>query len=218
MNYVMAFIEKTDYDTVMQICSELGLPMALSWSARGTALQSMRDLLGIENTKKRVICAFASTEKTAEFIDQLKRRIYIGVPGHGLVAAIPVKSIGGGKMAEKLKGDAESVKYKPQINYDFEVIMAVANAGRTDMVMNAARSAGAAGGTVVHAGGTGAKGESRFMNISITGEREVIIIVTQAEKKAGIMRAILEKAGPGTDAGAVVFSLPVSDVAGFGLK
>ena len=31
------------------------------------------------------------------------------------------------------------------------------------------------------------------------------------------MRAILEKAGPNTEAGTIVFSLPTSEVAGFGL-
>ena len=31
------------------------------------------------------------------------------------------------------------------------------------------------------------------------------------------MRAILEKAGPNTGAGTIVFSLPTSEVAGFGL-
>ena len=31
------------------------------------------------------------------------------------------------------------------------------------------------------------------------------------------MRAIIENAGPGTAAGAIVFSLPVSEAAGFGM-
>lgn len=31
------------------------------------------------------------------------------------------------------------------------------------------------------------------------------------------MRSILEKAGPNTDAEAIVFSLPTSEVAGFGM-
>ena len=36
-------------------------------------------------------------------------------------------------------------------------------------------------------------------------------------EKAEIMRSILRKAGPDSDAGAIVFSLPASAVAGFGL-
>ena len=84
-------------------------------------------------------------------------------------------------------------------------------------MMNAARAAGARGGTVLHGKGTGAKGAPKFYNISIAAEKEVILIVSAAGQKAEIMRSILRKAGPDSDAGAIVFSLPASAVAGFGL-
>jgi len=43
------------------------------------------------------------------------------------------------------------------------------------------------------------------------------MIVARASEKAAIMKSIIDKAGTQTDAGAVVMSLPVSAVAGFGL-
>ena len=45
----------------------------------------------------------------------------------------------------------------------------------------------------------------------------MILIVSRAEQKAEIMKAILGKAGPDTAAAAIVFSLPVTEVAGFGM-
>ena len=86
-----------------------------------------------------------------------------------------------------------------------------------DMVMNAARAAGATGGTVLHGKGEGNKNEEKFYNVSIASEKEVILIVARKEQKSDIMRSILEKAGPNTEAETVVFSLPTSEVAGFGL-
>ena len=71
--------------------------------------------------------------------------------------------------------------------------------------------------TIIHGKGTGAKGAPKFYNISIAAEKEVILIVSAAGQKAEIMRSILRKAGPDSDAGAIVFSLPASAVAGFGL-
>ena len=44
-----------------------------------------------------------------------------------------------------------TIKY----DYDSELIVVVANRGYVDMVMNVARRAGATGGTVIHARGTG---------------------------------------------------------------
>ena len=102
-------------------------------------------------------------------------------------------------------------------NLPLILIVAVANEGRTDTVMNAARAAGAAGGTVIHGKGTASEEAAHFFNISIASEKEMIFIVSKKEQKAQIIRSVLEKAGPGTEAGAVLFSLPVTSVEGFGL-
>lgn len=102
-------------------------------------------------------------------------------------------------------------------NLPLILIVAVANEGRTDTVMNAARAAGAAGGTVIHGKGTASEEAAHFFNISIASEKEMIFIVSKKEQKTQIIRSVLEKAGPGTEAGAVLFSLPVTSVEGFGL-
>lgn len=94
--------------------------------------------------------------------------------------------------------------------------MAIANAGTTDIVMNAARAAGARGGTVIHGKGTGSGDAQKFHHISIADEKEVVLIVAAAEIKSAVMYSILEKAGPGSAAGTLVFSLPVSEAADFG--
>ena len=47
-----------------------------------------------------------------------------------------------------------------------------------------------------------------------SSEKDVVLIVAESDKKAAIMKAIVQKAGPGTDAGAICFSLPVSHVEG----
>lgn len=83
--------------------------------------------------------------------------------------------------------------------------------------MNAARAAGAMGGTVLHGKGTTSPESEKFLGVSIAKEKEVILIVARKEQKADIMRSIMTRAGADTDAGAVVFSVPVSEVAGFGM-
>ena len=98
-----------------------------------------------------------------------------------------------------------------------ELIVAVCSQGCTDMVMNAARAAGARGGTVLHGKGTGAKGAPKFYNITIAQEKEMILIVAATSQKAAIMQSILKKAGPDSKAGTILFSLPTTQVAGFAL-
>lgn len=217
MNYVISVVQPSDGEKLLGICRELELPVTLSVLGRGTALKSMLDLLGIESTERRIVINIASAEKTTALIKKLKHSLYIGVPGHGIVAAVPVKSIGGGKTLAYLNDGNKDVKYSPDLSFPYELLIAIANSGRTDMVMNAARAAGARGGTVLHGKGTGSENVERFYNFSIASEKELIMIVAEKSNKSEIMKAIVRNAGPDTEAGAIVFSLPISEAAGFAL-
>lgn len=217
MNFVISVVNRSAHDTVAEICNELMLPMTLTLNGKGTAVKSMRELLGIEVTQKRTVITIADSEKTKQLISAVKRKLHIGVPGHGIVIAVPLKSVGGGKTLAYLNPGEEATKKEiPNINYAYELIVAITNEGCTDMVMNAARAAGARGGTVIHAKGTGNQELRKFYNVSIAEEKEVVLIVSSAAEKSNIMRSIIEKAGPDSQAGTIVFSLPTTEVAGFG--
>ena len=98
---------------------------------------------------------------------------------------------------------------------DYELLVAIANQGYIDTVMDAARSAKAGGGTVIHAKGTGMELAKKYLGVSLVEEKEVILIVTKSREKNQIMKAIMAGADP--KAGAIVFSLPVTDTAGLRL-
>ena len=200
-----------------ELTEELGLPLNVTLHGHGTAIQSMLDFLGIESNEKRVMLSAATEDKTKALIAGQRERLHLGVPGHGIVIAVPMKSVGGGKTMEFLKGnEAGTGKYTPELNFAYELIVIIASEGQTDLVMDAARAAGARGGTVLHGKGTGAEQVKKFYNITIAEEKEVFLIVAKTEEKTAIMRSILEKAGPDTPAKAIAFSLPTTEVAGFG--
>lgn len=217
MEYIISVVSPDDVKELSKIHKQMDVPIFLTVFAHGTAVQSMLDLLGIDSNERRIIIAVANSEKAEKLIKEIKRRLYIGVPGHGIVVSVPIKSIGGGKSMSILSEGEMPKKELPKTSSSYELIVAVANEGRTDTVMNAARAAGAAGGTVIHGKGTASEEAAHFFNISIASEKEMIFIVSKKEQKAQIMRSVLEKAGPGTEAGAVLFSLPVTSVEGFGL-
>ena len=54
----------------------------------------------------------------------------------------------------------------------------------------------------------------KFFGVSIASEKEIVFILTSVETKKPIMKAIMSEAGMQTKAQSLVFSLPVSDLAG----
>ena len=115
---------------------------------------------------------------------------------------------------EQLTGGQAVNSGKPDMNFEYELVYVILNEGHSDEVMDVARPAGAAGGTVISAKGTGINQTVKLKGLSLADRKEVILIVARADNKADIMRAIIENAGTQTPTGAICFSLPVSQVAG----
>lgn len=219
MNLILSVIKPYMLDALTEILDSLELTSSVVLLGHGTARPSMQELLGIESTEKRIVITTADAEKTAKLIGAQKKRLFIGMPGQGMIVSVPIKSIGGKQaMAYLSGGEEKNAKYSPEFNFSYELIIAIANEGRTDDVMSAARAAGATGGTVIHGKGTGTDEEKKFLGVSIASEKEVILIVARSEQKTEIMRSIVKNAGTSTAAGAIVFSLPTSEIAGFGMS
>ena len=150
---------------------------------------------------------------------QLEKKLKIDAPGGGISFIIPLSSIGGKKTLQFLleSHDYQIEEESTLKNTTHELIIVIAEQGYTELIMNAARAAGAYGGTVIHAKGTGMEIAEKFMHMSLAAEKEVIYIVTKTEQKNPIMQAINKNAGPDSKAKAITFSLPVTDTAGLRL-
>ena len=86
--------------------------------------------------------------------------------------------------------------------------------GCSDDVIDAARSAGARGGTVVKGRRRNSERASQHFGIPIQEEQDFVMIVVPRDKKGEIMSAISQACGLRTEAHGVVLSLPVDDVMG----
>lgn len=185
----------------------------------GTANSAILDYFGIEATEKAVYFALVTQDTWKNFQKALYSKIKIDIAGRGIAFLIPLSSIGGKKTLEYLTaGQKMIIKEESALkNTDFELLIAIANSGHIETIMDAARSAQAPGGTVIHAKGTGREQAKKFLGISLAEEKEIIFIVVRSRQKNKIMRAIMDHAGIGTAAGAITFSLPVTAVAGLRL-
>ena len=126
MNYVISIVTPEALPRLEELTEELGLPLNVTLHGHGTAIQSMLDFLGIESNEKRVMLSAATEDKTKALIAGQRERLHLGVPGHGIVIAVPMKSVGGGKTMEFLKGnEAGTGKYTPELNFAYELIVII---------------------------------------------------------------------------------------------
>ena len=189
---------------------EQGIPLVLTALGSGTATTEMLDCLGLEATEKAVL--FCVAPHSPQLVRRAEKALWLDVPGRGILMTVPVSSIGGAAARDYLLQQEAEKSMEKEITH--ELLVVITNQGHTDMVMDAARAAGATGGTAVHATGTGTELAKKSFGVSIAAEKELIFILTLEETRVPIMKAIMAQAGMQTEAQSLVFSLPVSDIAG----
>lgn len=196
------------------------LPMPLLTKGHGTAGQDILDYLGLGEPKRDLIFSIMTLPRAKKMIYWLKAKMLFDVPGNGIAFIILLDSVAGSKSlnyfssgADELPESSEEEK-KRMSEYKHELIVAVINRGHVEEVMETAREAQAGGGTVVHARGTGAKLAEKFFGVTLSDEKEIIFIVADTDNRNAIMKSIVNHAGVKTEAQAIVFSVPVSEVLG----
>lgn len=198
---------------------EYGITVTLITFGQGTTSSEILDSFGLEAAEKAVIFAFVTDKEWETVKNGLEKQMKIDIPGSGIAFIVPLSSIGGKKQLQFLTEERQFEKGEESALKDtkYELLVVIANQGYSDMIMDAAREASAAGGTVIHAKGTGTEKAEKFLGVSIATEKEMIFMVTRREGKNDIMRAIMDKAGISSRARSIVFSLPVTETAGMRL-
>ncbi len=222
MSHLYLMISITDRRRVRKFLSfyeKQGLDCAIITAGSGTAASEILDYFGLEGSEKGVLFHVVTGDVWKSVKKLLQKEMNIDVPGVGIVFTVSLSSVGGKKTLACLTGGMDFVKGDESVLKDtkYELLVVIANQGCSDLIMDAARSVHAAGGTVLHARGTGMEKAEKFLGVSLVAEKEIVLIVAEAPRKNEMMQAIMEKAGISTPARAIVFSLPVTGTAGMRL-
>ena len=197
---------------------EQGIDISLIALGHGT-VTGKRASYFLSGSEKAVCFSVVTRETWQKVKLLLRRRLQIDVPGVGVAFIVPLSSIGGRRElaffteGQNFTQEEESILKGTQR----ELLIVISEQGYNELVMDAARDAGAHGGTVIHARGTGMERAEKFLGISLASEKDMTFIVSRTGEKEKIMRSIMQKAGMSTPAKGIVFSLPVTDTAGLRL-
>ena len=215
--WMFTITDRRSADGFARLYERHGVTVTLRTVGSGTAVQEMLSTLGLERTEKAVLMAAVTAQTWQAVRRDLRREMRIDVPGTGIAFTVPLSSIGG-KQALMFLTEHQPLIWKEESTLKdtrYELLLTIANQGYTGSIMDAARAEGAGGGTVLHAKGTGMEGAARFLGVDLVNEKEMVFIVARSSEKNQIMKAIMAGADP--KAGAIVFSLPVTDTAGLRL-
>ncbi|MDO4939546.1 MAG: P-II family nitrogen regulator [Lachnospiraceae bacterium] len=96
----------------------------------------------------------------------------------------------------------------------YELVICIVNEGFSEAVMDAAKTAGATGGTVLSGHGTANKQAEEFFNISIEPLKDIVLIVVPSDIKDAVLKAVYKNVGFNTSGKGIAFSVPIDDAVG----
>ena len=207
---MIAILKRDLSEDAIDFLNKNGISLTLGRYGRGTATGEFAKLF-VPDREKCVLFSTMPYGISKKIMEEL-----LSFCGHyGVAFTIPITSVGGASVLKYISGKnvvGDEVS-KMEIKFENELIIAVTKRGYTDNVMAVAREAGARGGTVIHARGTGDESSEQLFGTTVGAEKEMIFIVVERKDKNNVMNAIMEKAGINSDAQTFLFTLPVIDTA-----
>lgn len=204
-------------DKIMNIYLKNKLPVHAVTHGHGSAGSEILDYLGFGETKKGVILSVITSKTSEHIFNVLEKEMNFNRPGTGIAFTLPLSGVSSflSSVCRKAEEDIDKIgKVDNMIECNYELIITIVTKGHFGDVMDAAKAAGATGGTLVHARGMGTEEAIKFLGITIQPEKDFIFIIAPKDKKQNIMQSITEKTGLSTAGKGICFSLPVDSAIG----
>lgn len=213
---LVTIVDREVGDTAAELYRTAGAPIHLAFLGRGTANSEMLDYLGLGETEKDVLVSLVTASAAPVLVNMAIRKLQLEKPGKGIIFTLGLAAVSG--LVSKLLNQETAVAAKEQEGDGmeqqgtYELIVAAVDHGGTDTVMEAAKAAGATGGTILHA--RQLAWEGRDTSEAIHPEKEVVTILVPRSIRQAVMESVSRAAGITTERHGILFALPVDDIAG----
>lgn len=176
---------------------------------RGTAKNQILEMLGLGDTRKDLIYMLLDDELYAAVRAAVLQEAAKEKSGFGIVFTIDVEKF--------LKNSSINIQKEDSMaEATHTLISIIVNDGFADDAMAAARKAGAGGGTIINARGTGREDDAKFFGITIVPEKEMLLILAEKSKADAILDAVRSLPCLQTKGTGITYCIDVNDFAPLG--
>lgn len=218
---LISIVNRRDELKLKEVIDDCSVALSYTFDGMGTARSQLLDYLGIGETEKTVVLSLIPETDEERIMREIRREMALYLAGRGISFTVPLTGISQ-IVANGLTGAATNKttdwsKIMKSSDRKFDLVVVAVAANFVDQAMDAARAAGAAGGTILRAQSMQNDKAQQFIGITLVQEQEILLVLTKKENTLPIMEALSESVGAKTPAGGVIFSVPVDRTAGISM-
>ncbi len=217
---LISIVNRGDDEKLNELLNDFSVSLAYSCMGTGTARSAVLNYLGIGTSEKSVMLSLIPESDEIAILDSIRDKMSLYLVGRGISFTVPLSAaseiIAGDLTAAAASKTVDGRNIMKDKDRTYDLIVVIVAAGYVDEAMEAARSAGAAGGTIIRARSVGNAKAEQFIGISLHTESEVLLILSRRADSAAIMNAINEKTGLKSESRGIIYALPVDRTVGVG--
>lgn len=183
MKLIITIVPRNKGDYISQSLKKIGSTGASIIYGKGTAKNQILEILGLGSAEKELVYVVSTNEEAKTFSNRIAEITNSEKKGFGISFTLNCNQF-------IKSGKIEFTEENEKTMSTHTLITAIVNSGLAEDAMAAARKAGASGGTIINARGTGKEEDVSFFGIQIVPEKEMLIILASKEQEQSILNAI----------------------------
>jgi len=194
----------------IKIAKKNGVSGGTIFLGKGTVKNRILEFLDLNDSRKEIVLMIADKDTAYNALDILAKELAFHKPNHGIAFTIPVVNLLGRKdcqyQANKEKrGDTGTM---------YQAIFTIVDRGNAENVIDAANKAGARGGTIINARGSGIHETHTLFSMAIEPEKEIVMIICKTDMTDAIVSSIREHIHIDEPGKGIIFVLDVNKAYG----
>ena len=175
----------------------------------GTVHNRLLDFLGIHEVQKEIVAIVLDDELAAGAIQGISKDMQFEKPHHGIAFTLSVCEVkGSDNLVDKNQIHSEAKKGV------YKIIYVIVDKGKGEEVIEAANRAGARGGTIEHARGSGIHEVQKLFSVEIEPEKDKVFIIAKSDNKDKIVNSIMESMNIDAPGNGILFVQDINEVYG----
>jgi nitrogen regulatory protein PII len=176
---------------IIKTAKQNGILGATVFMEKGTVESRLLDMLGLCTVKKEMVLMVTEKAIAYDVLEILRRKYNLDKPGRGIAFCIPIANVFGARCYENHLEDNEEGRDMGETMY--RAIFTIVDRGKAEYVMDAATRAGAKGGTIINARGSGIHETNKLFSMAIEPEKEMVMVLSEKNSVDAIVSSIRQK-------------------------
>jgi nitrogen regulatory protein PII len=174
---------------ILKYAKHHGIGGGTIFLGKGTIKNALLEFLEIAETRKEIVIMAGESDKVYTVLDELNKKFKFDKPHHGIAFTTSIIGVLG---IHNIMCDTDN-ESRGENSKMHNMILVIVERGKAENVIEAATKAGSRGGTIINARGSGKHETSKLFSMEIEPEKEMVLIVCEANLTNAITASINEE-------------------------